>query len=449
MPEGAEEAARRAIVLVHGIRDRANWHNMVADILRAPDVEVISVGYDYFDLFRFLVPGPWRRGPIERARQELASALARYPGEKSRVSVIAHSYGTYAISRVLAENRAMRLEHLVLCGSIAKMSGYDWGATLFQVQGTVINDYGVKDPWPVMAKSVTWGFGDPGTYGMRIDRVANRDHDFGHSGFMQESFVRDFWKTFFVTGEVLYPDHKGARPTQPWWFRVLGLPWKWIAILAVVLGAVWLAQPQVRYAIVRWLDQTIDSRAVDLRTLLSIDCDLKLAAPTAEELAAARELADVLNVDGWLIPAIDQIGQREVPGHQANPQIVAYNAAVGVNETSDEKAWNGQFVGWALRQDNLLILPPDQVAWARNWGSWGYDTMEIGDIVTGSVVVTQRPEDPTGGVVGFYLNGDAEAAEPSIRMLAGNICGAVSVVTVPESLVLNYRMPDEWQGPGQ
>ncbi len=95
---------RTIVVLIHGIRTAAWWEGRMASIIeREADATVIPLKYGYFDLFRFWCPfGICRNGPIERLRKQIEGIREQY--KDSRLVVFAHSYGTYALSRVLLEN---------------------------------------------------------------------------------------------------------------------------------------------------------------------------------------------------------------------------------------------------------------------------------------------------------------------------------------------------------
>jgi uncharacterized protein (TIGR02594 family) len=450
------------VVVVHGIRDRGQWFRIVQDVLEdGTDVRVVPISFGYFDIFRFLVPSPLRRGPIEFVRRELLNVAALAKDEGKRLSVIAHSYGTYAVTKVIEEQRELEIDNLVLCGAIVPRT-YDWGASRRQVRSLIVNDYGVKDPWPVVATSVTWGFGDSGTYGFTSTNVdRDRDHDFGHGGFMDATFVETFWKPLLHLGRIVPPDRsKGGYPKQPPWFGVLGLPWKYLIALGVaaalgaaiwpdVAGDLWYrASTQLS----RTLGWSADSRNVPLEQLLSVSCDVQLMQPSAMEKDAALESARFLKTEPWLKLALDEVGQAEVPGDANNPRIIAYNRAISNGHTNDETPWNGQFVQWALITAGHDGLAGGLAQTARNWLNFGYDVDDDGiGPIAGAVVVTERPEEPVGGVAGFYLGPDEQAPpdKPAIRMVAGNICGAVNVISVPESVVLGYRLPSDWQGPAQ
>jgi uncharacterized protein (TIGR02594 family) len=455
----AESAKDHIVLIVHGIRDRGEWQRMMQDVLEDnTSITVKPISYDYFDLVRFLLPSPFRNGPIKVVQRNLATTLALSEGK--RVSVIAHSYGTIAITKVLEQNRMMAIHHLLLCGSIVSRS-YDWGATRKQVKGLIINDYGVRDPWPVVATSVTWGYGTSGAYGFKdatIDR--DRDHNFGHSGFMNSSFVEKYWKSALSEDKITPVDRSQSGYTNtPWYFRLLSLPWKYVLtflILWTLVNYVWPEKVadftfQVRKNVSERLGWSIDSRRVPASKLLSLKCDLPLSHPSPSEVAEAIDAAEFLKTDRWLRLALAEVGQSETAGPRTNPRIAIYNSSSENLPQSDEIPWNGQFVQWAMREAGESGMTAGSIEFARTWLQYGRDTSLEGiDAVTGAIVIAKRPDEPSyGGVVGFYLAHDSEAHESSIRMLAGNICGAVNVITVPESLVLGYRVPTEWRGPPQ
>src|SRR5687767_9723866 len=81
------------VLLLHGIRTNAPWAEMVKTALESsPDISmVLPIGYGYFDVLRFLIPGPWRNGPVARVVRELNEIQAINHG--ARISVLAHSFG--------------------------------------------------------------------------------------------------------------------------------------------------------------------------------------------------------------------------------------------------------------------------------------------------------------------------------------------------------------------
>ncbi|WP_156800056.1 hypothetical protein [Novosphingobium resinovorum] len=226
--------------LIHGIRTHAAWQERVTAMLEdVGGVRVFSTRYGKFDLLSFLLPGPTRLPPIKKTLKDLLDAARVAKSTGSKLTVIAHSYGTHAIHEILAENPAIDIDNLILCGAI-KGQECNWQAVQrASVKGTLINDYGTKDVWPVIAASITWGYGNGGTYGIGHP-FDDRRHPFSHSDFFDEDFVRKFWLPFFQSGTVT-PTAYRSYPINPWWFRFLDLPWRWVIAAGLAALCFWLA----------------------------------------------------------------------------------------------------------------------------------------------------------------------------------------------------------------
>src|SRR6266446_2881222 len=108
----------RVILLIHGIRTQAEWQGLVQQALQkqgsAPgdDIKVVPLGYEYFDVFRFLCPFWTRRKAIERMHEKIRDAIDVYPGRP--VSIVAHSFGTYLVVKILESHPDIGIERLVL-----------------------------------------------------------------------------------------------------------------------------------------------------------------------------------------------------------------------------------------------------------------------------------------------------------------------------------------------
>jgi tetratricopeptide (TPR) repeat protein len=238
-------APNHVVVLIHGIRTQAPWSEMVADILAQQcGVEVIPLRYGYFDLFRFLSPLLTRRRPVTRILRELRDVQRLYP--QSQISVIAHSFGTYALCQALAETD-IRLERLVLCGSIVSQE-FRWDKHTAQINARVLNDCGTHDIWPVLASAVTWGYGPTGTFGFGTARVRDRFHKFTHSAYFNAPFVTDNWVPYIRDGTIHSTEWERQRPTPPWWQSLLTvLPLRWVIVLLLLaLPLRILAWPEYR-----------------------------------------------------------------------------------------------------------------------------------------------------------------------------------------------------------
>jgi hypothetical protein len=237
-------AGTHHIVLIHGIRTRADWQTMVQNELEKIDgVTVFPTGYGYFNLFWFLGPQVSRHRPINELRPIINQAYEKAMEAGAKFSVIAHSNGTHAIVKLLDEGN-VKLDTLVLCGSILPAK-FRWDRLTASkiVLRRIINDYGARDVMPVLARWVTFGYGDSGTYGFNDGRI-NRAHDRGHSDFFDKSFVVKYWRPLFETPEIEpvkgSVDKNGNRPRQPAWFWLLnGHIMYWVASLLTIVALLW------------------------------------------------------------------------------------------------------------------------------------------------------------------------------------------------------------------
>src|SRR5262245_32250257 len=94
------------VVLLHGIRTRAFWYDVARPILSGIDNVVVKpLGYGYFNIFQFLLPFATRRGPQSTILEKLRELKWDYEqkGQTIRLSVIAHSFGTYTIASILSK----------------------------------------------------------------------------------------------------------------------------------------------------------------------------------------------------------------------------------------------------------------------------------------------------------------------------------------------------------
>ncbi|MEM5475815.1 hypothetical protein [Pacificibacter sp. AS14] len=225
---------KTVVILIHGIRTHAEWQEKIPEWLDlGPETIVKPIGYGRFDLFRFLSPLRTRQKPIDILTREIDDLIARYPSHAYRRVVIAHSFGTYAISKILEARPSIELDDLLLCGSIVP-ADYNWIQIRKQVKGTILNDCGRRDIWPVIARSVTWGYGATGTYGFNAGAVTNRFHSIGHSEFFSKRFVREFWRPF-VQDSTIAPSHVGSDIVRsPWYFSLFEPKLRWLFLFAVL-----------------------------------------------------------------------------------------------------------------------------------------------------------------------------------------------------------------------
>jgi len=231
------------VVLVHGIRTQASWAEMVSNVLSelAEVDHIIPIRYGYFHIFRFLTPVFTRTGPIRKIARELRDIRKQYPA--ARISVVAHSFGTYAMSKILDNETDIVLDRLILCGCIIPQD-FRWDKIADQVHSQILNDCGTRDVLPILAKSATWGFGPSGTFGFGTSRVRDRFHRFSHSDFFNADFVTEYWVPYIRDGTIKHSEWDIQRPTPPFWQSLLGLVK--LPVVAVLLAALLVALPWVR-----------------------------------------------------------------------------------------------------------------------------------------------------------------------------------------------------------
>lgn len=223
------------VLLIHGIRTQADWQEMVVDVLEGSTTKVIPIRYGYFDVFRFWFPFKTRSKPINRVEKEIENVKELYP--KARLSIIAHSYGTYIIGRILHSNFNLNIDKLIFCGSVLKAS-YSWEEAYrrgnIKKEG-IINECGKKDIWPILAKITSWGYGDSGTHGFGCAFVTDRFHNVTHGEYLKRGFVEIYWRPFILNDICESSPFQIPRPPTPWWLSLLGiLPLKTLIISGLI-----------------------------------------------------------------------------------------------------------------------------------------------------------------------------------------------------------------------
>lgn len=232
------------VLLIHGIRTEADWQEMVVRQLEGPSIRVFPIKYGFFDVFQFLIPGPTRMWPIQRVLKEVRLVRDRF--RTAKLSIVAHSFGTYIVSQLVRDNFDIRLFRILFCGSVVP-STFAWEKVLRQItEDQVVNECGKSDIWPVFAQAVTWGYGATGTHGFGSVVVRDRYHPGGHSQYFDQNFVKKYWVPFLQRGEICPSDWEQSRPSTPWWLSFLGwLPLRYLALIAPIVTAMIVAWPQI------------------------------------------------------------------------------------------------------------------------------------------------------------------------------------------------------------
>ena len=251
---------KQLVAVIHGIRDQGEWMDMVKQVLADPDagvvVELIDLG-EYFDGWKFM------RGESSGALNEFARKLrlairAHSPDVKT---VIAHSFGTWLLIRSADEHADLGIDLAILCGSVVpRRHRFERMAARPKI---IVNECGARDVWPIMAEGFAFcraygAYGAGGVWGFRVAGVVDRFHDLGHSGYLQEDFVRSFWKPLIARSgdpswrpeDIEVPPYSSARRTTPWGVSQLARGWSRLLVLfalgAASAGIVWLCPAEWR-----------------------------------------------------------------------------------------------------------------------------------------------------------------------------------------------------------
>lgn len=231
------------VILIHGIRTHALWYERAKALLGSnPRIRVEPIRYGRFGLIPFLLPGPWRKRPIEIVKRKVSPIVVDANRNNQIITVIAHSNGAQIVSRILQEDDHFSIDNLIMCGSIIDVD-YNWNLVKHKVRNIIVNEYGTHDIWPALAHSCTWGYGYTGSVGFGSP-IIDRMHKAKHSSYLNKDFMYKYWKPL-ITNNTFVPSKYVSN--HPLWFSIFEFPWKWVILIAITLG-IW--------AIVAWFLST-------------------------------------------------------------------------------------------------------------------------------------------------------------------------------------------------
>ncbi|MBW7974065.1 alpha/beta fold hydrolase [Bradyrhizobium sp. BR 10289] len=140
----------KIVVTIHGIRTTGVWQKQITPYLAKQGLIPYHIDYGYFLALAFLFP-PLRQRQVEKVRKEMRR-LVELTGA-SRISVIAHSFGTYlAMEALRADNGELKYDRVVLTGCILA-NDFSWTDILNPARAMVMavrNERATKD-WVVSA----------------------------------------------------------------------------------------------------------------------------------------------------------------------------------------------------------------------------------------------------------------------------------------------------------
>lgn len=257
----SRKAYEHVIVMVHGIRDVGAWQKTVSSALAAPKTEVVQFRFGLYPAIKFLFPRNLSGPAVQRVVEKFRDVKAEYPNAK--ISVIAHSFGTYVVLKALEKDLNLRLWKIVFCGSVAN-DQIRWvkfknriGDGERPTRDFVVNDCGTGDVWPIFGSAFGWHYGMAGATGFSEEMVLNRFHkkpdgtSGGHGLYFDSEFVTKYWKPFLIddiaplAGTGSQGEHLGffAKVLYHGWLRWicrLTALLVWFALIAAIPLAGWL-----------------------------------------------------------------------------------------------------------------------------------------------------------------------------------------------------------------
>ncbi len=188
----------KILIALHGIRTLAGWQRTLADVSWNEGwfAPVDGWWYGNFSVLEFLFNFR-REKKVEWLRKTYSNFLTEYKDIASVCppSVIAHSFGTYLIGHTLLKYKDVKVDQIILCGSILPVQ-FPWEELIRNGQvDCVYNFIGTRDVWPRVASWVIPGCGQSGYAGFRghCASLYQERHHLKHSDFFDKAQMRQNW----------------------------------------------------------------------------------------------------------------------------------------------------------------------------------------------------------------------------------------------------------------
>jgi hypothetical protein len=229
------------VLIVPGIRDYGLWIEEMAPTLREAGYYVEPASLDYYNVLQFLTPVPFfRERAIAQIWEDIQAAILRHP-TATKISFIAHSFGSYMVAENLRRqfilaSPNLKVHRVIFCGSIVP-TRFPFQQISNRIGDDVINEVGAFDSWPAVAESILFGYGHPGTFGFKRPFVRDRWHKgASHNYYLNPDFMKQWWLP--LLGGV--PPAAGDPPEKPpQWIILLSIfkPKYLLSLVAILLAA--------------------------------------------------------------------------------------------------------------------------------------------------------------------------------------------------------------------
>ncbi len=205
----------RVVVTLHGIETTGLWQKQVAPLLCHFGMTPYLLDYGKFSKWQ-LMRDKERSAKVDWLNNEIQDI--RKKEGVDRVSVIAHSFGTFLIASALKKYSQVRLDNVIFCGSIVDPA-FDWSTVLGRHQlGSLRNEIGGEDFWAGITKYMHLVIKDAGPSGRRgfeqeSLRIVNevQFRHYRHSDFFQPGHCEGSWFPFLKQLNLCDEDQEALR----------------------------------------------------------------------------------------------------------------------------------------------------------------------------------------------------------------------------------------------
>ncbi|HHG8918181.1 TPA: esterase/lipase family protein [Klebsiella oxytoca] len=200
------------LVTIHGLLSNASWNSELVPIFSNDGWTVAPYYYGYTTPDILLRKGE-RRKAVDDFREWIQSIKDQYcQSPDTKISVIAHSFGTYIIGAYLAGfegDPPVQFESIILTGSILS-EDYDWGKMekTYSV-GNVRNEIAPNDQWVKWMPDSSWIkldelFGKAGTNGFSstssiLEQI--KTSIFDHNNVIKRDVILKKWLPYLKTNK--------------------------------------------------------------------------------------------------------------------------------------------------------------------------------------------------------------------------------------------------------
>jgi pimeloyl-ACP methyl ester carboxylesterase len=193
---------KRVVLTLHGVQSRGVWQKDVVPALSRYGMVHYPLDYGNYSPWNILRPS-LRESKVEWLNTRVQEIREREKVE--RLSVIAHSFGTYIVAQAVKKHQHILLDQVVLCGSILDR-GFDWTPLLASGQiNAVLNEHSRRDGVVRLVQWLSrchWPVPDTGAAGISgfskpADRLQNARFDrYRHSDYFQRGHPERSWVHF-------------------------------------------------------------------------------------------------------------------------------------------------------------------------------------------------------------------------------------------------------------